>query len=248
MSSPALTDAINNLQSAQSVQLQQFVTDLRTNPDNLSQYIQTNRDSLVNDVLGQRSDTFNKVYGDAVRASNTQNNIYYYWTRNKDLDTMQGALLDRTKYDAESVKHDKELAQRQFEINEWSYGNKMDTLFVFQMILIALVLVTPLLYLSRQGLVPSNVLTMLAIGLTVIIVLTIAVRAQYTNFKRDQRYWNRRQFNKQGGPAIPVPNCETLSQAYDSSLQGLSAAQTTVQNYGQAALDKYMNTFSSKSS
>lgn len=235
MSSPALTDAIQNLKSAQSVELQQFVTDLRANPENLSQYIQTNRDTLVNDVLGERSDTFNKVYGDAVRASNTQNNIYYYWTRNKDLDTLQGSLLDRTKYDAESVKHDKDLAQRQFEINEWSYGNKMDTLFVFQMILIALVLVTPLLYLSRQGLVPSRVLTMIAVGFTLIIVFTIVVRAQYTNYDRDQRYWNRRQFNKQGGPPIPAPSCETLSQAYNSTLQGLSAAETKLQNYGETA-------------
>ena len=146
MSSPALTDAINNLQTAQSVELQQFVTDLRSNPDNLSSYIQKNRDSLVNDVLGQRSDTFNKVYGDAVRASNTQNNIFYYYTRNKDLDTLQKDLLSRTKYDVESTRHDKDLAQRQYEINEWSYGNKMDTLFVFQMILVGLALLAPLLY------------------------------------------------------------------------------------------------------
>jgi hypothetical protein len=245
MSSPALTDAINNLQTAQSVELQQFVTDLRSNPENLSGYIQKNRDALVNDVLEQRSDTFNKVYGDAVRASNTQNNIYYYYTRNKDLDTLQKDLLSRTKYDAESTRHDKDLAQRQYEINEWSYGNKMDTLFVFQMILVALALLTPLLYFSRQGLVPTSILTGVAVLFAIIIALTIAVRAQYTAYSRDQRYWNRRQFDRQGGPPIPIPSCETLSSAYDSTMQGIQGVNTQAQAAGSSILNTYNKVFSS---
>lgn len=245
MASPALTDAISNLQTAQSVELQQFVTDLRSNPDNLSAYIKNNRDSLVNDVLGQRNDTFQKVYGDAVRASNTQNNIYYYYTRNKDLDTLQKDLLSRTKYDAESTRHDKDLAQRQYEINEWSYGNKMDTLFVFQMILVALALLTPLLYFSRQGLIPTSILTGVAILFVIIIVLTIVVRAQYTIYSRDQRHWNRRQFDRQGGPQIPPPNCETLSSAYDSTLQGIQGINTRVQDAGSSVLNTYNRVFSS---
>lgn len=230
MSSPALTDAINNLQTAQSVELQQFVTDLRSNPDNLSGYIQKNRNALVNDALEQRTDTFNKVYGDAVRASNTQNNIFYYYTRNKDLDTMQKELYNRTKYDADSIIHDKDLAQRQYEINEWSYGNKLDTLFVFQLILLSLVLLAPLLYLSRQGFVPTPILTGVTVVLGIIIALTVAVRAQYTNFSRDQRYWNRRQFDKQGGPPIPVPSCDAISQAYSSTVGGITAAESSIKS------------------
>ena len=241
MSSPALTDAINTLQTAQSVELQQFVTDLRANPDNLSAYIQKNRDSLVNDVIGQREDTFNKVYGDAVRASNTQNNIYYYNTRNKDVDSLQQELYGKTKYDVASSKHDKDLAQRQYEINEWQYGNKMDTLFVFQMILISLVLLSPLLYFSRQGLVPTSILTGVAVLFVIIIVLTIAVRAQYTAYSRDQRYWNRRQFDKQGGPPVPPVSCDSLSSAYNSTLQGLQGAGTSLQNTGFAALQSAEN-------
>lgn len=247
MSSPALTDAINNLQTAQSVELQQFVTGLRSNPDDLSSYIQKNRDSLVNDVLGQRSNTFNKVYGDAVRASNTQNNIFYYYTRNKDLDTLQKDLLDRTKYDVESTRHDKDLAQRQYEINEWSYGNKMDTLFVFQMILVGLALLAPLLYFSRQGLLPSSVLTGVAVLFAIIIALTVAVRAQYTLYSRDKRYWNRRQFDRQGGPPIPIPSCESLSSAYDSTLQGIQGINTQAQMTGSSLVNTYNKAFSGSS-
>lgn len=241
MSSPALTDAINNLQTAQSVELQQFVTDLRANPDNLSGYIEKNRDALVKDVIGQREDTFNKVYGDAVRASNTQNNIYYYNTRNKDVDALQKQLYGQTQYDAAASKHDKDLAQRQYEINEWQYGNKMDTLFVFQMILISLVLLAPLLYFSRQGLVPTSTLTWIAILFATIIVLTLAVRAQYTIYSRDQRYWNRRQFDKQGGPPIPPISCDSLSSAYNSTLQGLEGAGASLQTAGASALHRAEN-------
>jgi len=260
MSSPALANAVNNLNTAQSIELQQFVTDLRTDPDNLSSYIQDNRDSLVDDVLSQRSDTFNKVYGDATRASNTQNNIYYYYTRNKDLDNMQKELYDRSQYDVGAVTYDKDLAQRQYEINEWSYGNKTDTLFVFQMILIALVLLAPLLWLSRQGTVPSNVLTGVTVLLGLVIVLTTVVRTYYTSYSRDQRYWNRRQFGKQGGPAVPQMDCAALSSAYNTVLGDVNAAETTISddvNYGlttvedeatsvgNSAINKYMNTFSS---
>ena len=244
MSSPALTDAINNLNSAQSIELQQFVTDLRSNPENLSGYIQKNRDALVKDAISHREDTFNKVYGDAVRASNTQNNIFYYHTRNKDLDTMQKELYDRTKYEADSIIHDKDLAQRQYEINEWSYGNKLDTLFILQMILLVLVLISPLLYLSRQGLVPTPILTGVAFLCAVIIALTTAVRAQYTLFSRDQRYWNRRQFDRQGGPVIPVPNCESLSQAYSAGSDALQSGKAVAQDYGTALLNKFESTFS----
>jgi hypothetical protein len=223
-SSPALNTAITNLNTAQAAELQQFVTDLRANPTNLRSYITTNSQNLQNSAIAQKNASFNKVYGDTVRASNTQNNIYYYYTRNKDLDTMQKELYDRAQYDLESSRHDKDLAQRQYEINEWSYGNKMETLFIFQMILIAFVLMTPLLYFSRQGLVPTSVLSTVGILFAVIIILTIAIRAQYTTFSRDKRYWNRQLFNRQGGPAIPPPNCESLSQAYDAAGDAIGSA------------------------
>ena len=256
--SPALANAVNNLNTAQSIELQQFITDLRTDPDNLSSYIANNRDSLVNDVVSQRDDTFNKVYGDATRAANTQNNIYYYYTRNKDLSNLQKELYERSQYDVGAVTHDKDLAQRQYEINEWAYGNKTDTLFILQLILIALTLIAPLLWLSKQGVIPPSVLTSVTTLLGVIIVLTILVRALYTRWSRDQRYWNRRQFNKQGGPAIPSGgNCASLSTAYNAVLGDVSAAENsaskivnnasaTAQGVGTSVLNQYQNTFSNK--
>jgi len=238
----ASIQAISDLETAQSVELQQFISGLRANPADLSTYLDTNKAAIVNDVMSQRSDNFNKVYNDSVSASNTQNSIMYYLTRNQDFNNVQNELLQRSQYDAKSVVHDKDLAQRQYEINEWSYGNKLDTLFILQMILVSLLLLSPLLYFSRQGIVPSSVLTGVGILFAIIVALTIAVRAQYTIYSRDQRYWNRRQFDKKGGPAIPTPDCAAVGQAYTS---GADALQNAVTALSDNTISGYSALFSS---
>lgn len=234
--SPAYQTAVTNLGDAQQIELQQAITDLQSNPSQLSSYVSQNQSSLVNSATSQRDNTFQKLYGDMTNASNTQNNIYYYYVRNKDLDTVQQQLMNITKYDADSIINDKDLAQRQYEINQWAYGNKMDTLFIFQMILIGLVLVAPLLYFSRGGFIPTSVLTGTAVLLTAIITLTIAVRAQYTIFSRDQKYWNRKQFDRQGGPPIPVANACTVATA-----GGSAAAATSGPTGSNITLDTDLN-------
>jgi len=45
-------------------------------------------------------------------------------------------------------KYNIELANRQIQVNEWAYNNKMDTLFVFQLIFITIMMVTILLVLN----------------------------------------------------------------------------------------------------
>ena len=239
--------AVDNLKTAQEIELQQVITELQSNPDRLSGYISEKRDGLVNNVMGTRSNTFSKIFGDMVRSSNTQNNIYYYYVRNKDLDNIQKEMLERNKYDVGSVIHDKDVAQRQYQINEWAYNNKMDTLFVLQMILIAAVLLTPLLYLSRQGTVPTSVLTGVGILFAIIIVLTTFVRAKYTIYDRDQKFWNRRQFGK-AGRAPPPLNCQSLEQAYSSAsenIANLTAEGGRLENVGDMLGNRFTSFFSS---
>ena len=245
------TTAAESLKNAQEIELQQVISELRGDPTALSGYIGEKRDGLVNTVMGNRDDTFSKTFGDMVRSSNTQNNIYYYYVRNKDLDNMQKEMLDRNKYDVGSVTHDKDVAKRQYQINEWAYNNKLDTLFVLQMILIAAVLLTPLLYLSRQGTVPSSVLTGVGILFAIIIVLTTFVRARYTINDRDQKFWNRRQFSK-AGRAPPALNCQSLEQAYSTATEGANqamaagyAAGNKIENTGDMFGNSFMSFFSS---
>lgn len=206
----SLGATIQNTLSMQDLELAQAITELKKNPTKLNSFVQARRNELFNTVKSEHSDTFQKVYGDLERATNTQNNIFYYFVRNKDLDLVEKSVYDKASADAANAKHDAELAKRQYEMNEWASNNKLDTLFVFQMVLIALTLTAPLLYLQRTGVIPMTVLVGVVSLVLLAILFTIIVRAQYTIFTRDSRYWNRRKFASMGGPPT-VPTCESVS-------------------------------------
>jgi hypothetical protein len=106
------------------------------------------------------------------------------------------------------------LLKRQIEINEWSYGNKLDTLFVYQSLFITLTFITILAFLLRFNIISTTFFYSLSILLLFIFSLVVMNRAQYTNFVRDKRYWNRRKFREQG-TEIQVPSCQTLVSATD---------------------------------
>jgi len=86
------------------------------------------------------------------------------------------------------------LARRQNEINQWEAGNKMDTLFVYQQMLIILSAIIIMTYFLKKGILSTTVFWSLTGILIAIFVFTVANRAQYTDKIRDTRYWNKRQF------------------------------------------------------
>ena len=84
-----------------------------------------------------------------------------------------------------------QLASRQTEINEWAYNNKMDTLFVFQVLFISLLIICILMMFSYKGVI-GRAFVWYTFGILVIIdVLIIINRAIYTNRIRDKKEWNR---------------------------------------------------------
>lgn len=91
-----------------------------------------------------------------------------------------------------------DLATRQVEINEWTYHNKMDTLFVFQLVFLALLTISILFGLQRYGLVGSAFAWYATAIIGVLCVVLIVNRAYYTAMLRDQRYWNERRFAEDG--------------------------------------------------
>jgi hypothetical protein len=102
----------------------------------------------------------------------------------------------------EAVKNDIHLARRQYEVNEWTISNRRDTLFVLQIIFVGLCVAAILTGLNRKGIVGGWLYGMLVTIILLVIVFTIVRRAQYTNFTRDNRYWNRVRFEKVPGPAV----------------------------------------------
>ena len=76
----------------------------------------------------------------------------------------------------------------------------MDTLFVFQLLFLSLVISAILVYLNKMGLFGNALLGLLCGILLIVVILVLVVRAIYTAKSRDQRFWNRRVFNKKSVP------------------------------------------------
>jgi hypothetical protein len=243
-----MDQSMRDVLTLQDVQLANAMTNLRNNPAKLQQFIQQQRSSLYNTVTKEHSDNFQKVFNDLKNAGNTVKNITYYHVRNKDLDSTQSAVFQKARAEADAATYDSQIAKRQFEINEWTSGNKMDTLFIMQMIFIGLTLTAPLLYMVRIGIVPWSVFSMISFLVLVAIVLTFVVRYQYHDKSRDLRFFNRRRFASMGGPPTP-PTCEAVQSLASSTIaSGASAyesAKTQAQQISGAITDAG-STFSGK--
>jgi hypothetical protein len=97
-----------------------------------------------------------------------------------------------------------ELASRQVEINEWAYEDKMETLFVFQILFMSTLFIIILFYLKDTGIFPSSFVWYVVFILVLIVGILIINRASFTARKRDRRFWNRRRFPEDQTKDSPV--------------------------------------------
>lgn len=217
--------AVKYSKQYQDIELSNALQELRNDPVSLQQFLQNAQTNLYSDVIAQKDGAFQKIYGDLERASSTDKAIQLYKQRNTDVNNLQSELYDARKGETDAVVHDIDLAKRQSEINQWSTGNKMDTLFVYQQIFIILCTVVFMTYLLNNQIITTGLYLGILFILLCIMIFTIVDRAQYTQFLRDGRYWNKRKFPTYS--SIPVPNiCPTqpgqasLSGSLESSLNG----------------------------
>jgi hypothetical protein len=117
--------------------------------------------------------------------------------------------------DAET--YNSQLASRQIEINEWSYNNKMDTLFVFQILFISLLIVSILMLFSYQGVIGRG-FVWYTFGILILLdILIIVNRAMYTDRIRDKKHWDRVSFPDDNKLPSPLGrNTEYINQIEDA--------------------------------
>ncbi len=112
--------------------------------------------------------------------------------------------------------YNQQLLNRQIEINEWQYQNRMETLFVFQILFICLMIVAIIMYLRRVGLF-GGLFAGYAIALLILVFIIIIMnRSMYTNRVRDKQYWSKRTFDQDNQLASPA---KMLDQAYLDALR-----------------------------
>ena len=233
----SLDQAIQYTQLFQDIELSTALQQLRQDPQAMQRFLQNAQDSLYKDVTTQKDGAFQKIYGDLQRATTANHAIVSYHQRNEDLGRMQKEMYDSRKGAADAVLFDRDLAKRQVEINQWSAGNKMDTLFVYQQLFLILCAACILSYLWFRGIVGSMFFAAVLFVLICIFTFTVVERAQFTQFLRDGRYWHRRKFpTYQGG--IPLPNIcgENLGDISSQLQQEMQAVESTAAGSYQSAM------------
>ena len=229
-----LDQVIDYTKLFQDVELATAVGQLKQNPAQLQQFLQGQQGKLYTDIIKQKDSTFQKVYGDLTRATDSQEAILMLDKRNKELAQIQQQIYANQNNSATATTDDKNLAGRKYEMNEWSVNNKKDTLFVFSMLFIMLSALVLLTTLWRMSIISASLAGGLAIPVIIIFVLTVINRSQYTNILRDKRYWNRNTFNGKYGK-IPIPLCPGALSGIESEIQSLeSDVQGDINSASQA--------------
>jgi hypothetical protein len=186
----------------------QYTTALRgMTPQQKKNYFNAQKQKYVNSLLDEREGTFQKVHTDATRNNAIQGSLFFYQQRNRDLKDVGESLIDKNEAAIGSTRYNSQLALRQYEINEWASNNKRDTLFVFQIVFITVLLAAALTYLQRAGFISASLLGLLTGIIIFVDIVVILNRSSYTAKTRDKRYWNRRAFGTKKLPVVPGALC-----------------------------------------
>ena len=179
----SLSDALNGMTSAQ-----------------LKDYKDSNKNDLRTTLTNNMASAFLPSLNTTSGAANNYDVLTNYTINSKNLDTTLSDLKSQQSANLNIANRNVATASRFREIKEWYYNNKLDTLFVFQLIFISILLLAVLAYLSKLNIIGMGVVGAMVGILLVVNVLVIANRAIYTDKVRDKRYWSKRAFGIVGSP------------------------------------------------
>lgn len=131
-------------------------------------------------------------------------------------------ILKIVESEANDITETTNLAKRQSEINQWTYSNKRETLFVYQMLLISITLTTIFTYLWANSIMGGGLYFMLFLIIWLVFSFIVLNRAQYTDKTRDKKFWNRRLFREEAGAKIPTPSCAGISDSISDASESIN--------------------------
>ena len=221
-----LDQIINHTINLQDVELASAIGELQKSPAEMQRFLQNQQSRVFDDIVKQKDNTFQKVYGDLNRSTQVQESVSMYGKRSKDLADIHQQMYDNQQNNANAVVDDKNLANRKYEMNEWSIGDKNDTLFVMSSLFIMLSGLLLLIGLWRVGIISSFLCSLLGGPLILIFIFIVVNRSQYTDNLRNKRYWNKQIFEGKYGK-IPIPNCPSLVQGIQNAEANIQRAART---------------------
>jgi len=240
-----MSAAIDKIKLEQDVELASAIATLKKDPQQLQNFLQQQQDKVYKTITQQKDTTFDKVYGDLQRASQTTETGRLANARNSDLAHLQEQLYTNQKSKADAILHDKDLAQRKQEMNEWTVHNKNDTLFVFSALFIMLSGLLLFVVLWRLQVISAAFCAALCAPLIIVFVFIVVRRSQYTDILRNKRYWNKQIFEGKYG-TIPLPNIcpgglDALGRGMDSVQHGIESAGASATQYVTSSIAQGAN-------
>lgn len=191
---PTLANVISDTQALSDLELQSYLAGL--NKDQTAALIAANIDTIKTQVSAVKATNFTNANQQLVTADNGITSAAYYLLRTQDLQQLATDVNNVTTKQATEISINKELANRQYEINEWSNSNKMDTLYFLQVLFISLTLSGVLLFLMKNGLLPSYLFGLFSFLIVVFAIIVLLWRWRFTAVKRDGTYWNKQRWGQ----------------------------------------------------
>jgi hypothetical protein len=172
-------------------------------------YVQARIAEIGNEATDRKQNVFTKTFVDFQRTVDMDHQAVYSGIRNANLKNVADYIKDHNSATRNYVQHDKDLSKRQFEINEYYYNNKLDTLFFLQVLLISTLAMAIIIYMNKKGILTTPMSGILTLLLTVIVVIVGVTRYFYTTRTRDRRLWHKRYFQTEGEPKPDLLSCPT---------------------------------------
>jgi hypothetical protein len=186
------------------MELQAYLTSLSDSQKN--EFITSNVGETIKAVNASKAARFNDLIDQATGADNNIVSAAYYVARTRDLSNLAKEVDTMTVKQLTASEINNGVAGRQNEINEWSNFNKLDTLYVMQVLFISLSLIAILTFLLSNGSISQTLFAFLSYTIAALAILMLVVRWRYTNVARDGRYWHKAKFARQPNTFV-APIC-----------------------------------------
>jgi hypothetical protein len=187
-----------------------------------------NIQKIRDNILAQKMNAYQQVETDLARTNDLVDNLKLYKTRTQDATVLAQAMNGTKALD--QINNDKNVTQRQFEINEWYNYKKQETAGTLMGVAIALgLLLLSLIGMKLAFLSPSAhyITSVILIGF---ILVWVYWRVSYSGVGRDPVLWHRRRFETPKADAVLPSTC--IGGTIDiKENQCLTAVENKLQGY-----------------
>jgi hypothetical protein len=165
----------------------------------------TNIASIKDNILAQKMNAFQQVATDLGRTNDLVNNLKLYKTRTEDATLLAQAMNGTQALD--QLTNDKNVTQRQFEINEWYNYKKQETAGTLMGVAIALGLLLLSLIGMKLAIVSPSAHYTTSVILIGFILVWVYWRVSYSGVGRDPVLWHRRRFDTPRANSVIPTTC-----------------------------------------